>query len=81
MSKIYKKSILAVASMFSGIGIQQPPWKFTANEVLEYFNEKNKNKPKPIPNGVKIFKFGNIQIYAINRKNAERKYRNLTNKF
>lgn len=73
-------SIFAIASMFStaynggmgGIG------KSSAEEVLENFNKKNAKKKKPLPNGMKEFNINGTIVYAINEKNALKKYNKTT---
>jgi len=73
-------SIFALASMFSTTynGYMNGIGNKSAEEVLENFNKKNAKKKKPLPNGMKEFNINGTIVYAINEKNALKKYNKTT---
>jgi len=76
-------SIFAIASMFSTVynsGMGGSTDKLSAEDVLENFNKKNAKKKKPLPNGMKEFNINGTIVYAINEKNALKKYTKTTKK-
>ena len=75
-------SIFAIASMFSTTynGYMNSIGNQSAEDVLKNFNKKNAKKKKPLPNGMKEFNINGTIVYAINEKNALKKYNKTTKK-
>ena len=69
-------SIFAIASMFSTTynGYMNSIGNQSAEDVLKNFNKNNAKKKKPLPNGMKEFNIDGTIVYAINEKNALKKY-------
>lgn len=75
-----KSSVLGLATMFAamssmggGGGLDKP----TAEEIL---SRKRKKTKLIVPNGLKEFNIDGVVIYALNEKNAIKKFNNLKNK-
>lgn len=74
-----KSSVLGLVTMFAamssmgGGGLDKP----TAEEIL---SRKRKKTKLIVPNGLKEFNIDGVVIYALNEKNAIKKFNNLKNK-